>query len=196
MSQPPEPRDPYRPAPAPDDGVGWGPVSWWDGRTPEQVRTDRPATVVRLVQVMVLGALLELALGVLALATLDSSLLLALDDLREAAAQSETDVAGLAALVRQVAVVAVVAGTALSLVLWGLFARLFSRGTGRVPGTVLGSVNLVFSLFAVLGGGLLESVLRLGYLAVVVAGLVLLWRPVTSLWFRRVAAARAATGQP
>jgi hypothetical protein len=194
MSQPPEPRDPYRPVPPSPPG-GWGPVAWWDGRTPDQVRADRPESVARLVQVMVLGAVLELALGVLALATLDSALLLAVEDLREVAAQTGGDATSLASLVRQVAVVAVVLGTLVSLGLWGLFARLFSRAAGRTVGTVLGAVNLVFSLGAVLGGGLLEGVLRLGYLAVVVAGLVLLWRPATTLWWRRVAAARAATGQ-
>ena len=91
-----------------------------------------------------------------------------------------------------VAVGVVAVSTVLSVGLWLLFARLLDQGRARTAGLWLGAVNGIGLLLGVVGAvGLLEAALSLLSLGLVVAGLVLLWSPVTAAWFRAVAATRS-----
>jgi len=140
---------------------------------------------------MLAGAVTAVLQGVLAAATVDDLLADSAPDLEQIAIDSGLDAGRLNEVAGSVTIGVVVLSTVVSAGLWLLFARLFDRGSARVLGTVLGGLN---------GAGLLVGVfsptdvvgwaLSLVSAALVVAGLVLLWRPVTSAWFRAAAAAR------
>lgn len=219
MTQPDDPLDPYRlppPQPGPEGAPHGTPrqgpppqpeYPTYPGRPqaypqgyPDQpvgdgsvaaLQAQRPPSVTRLLQVMTAGAVITALQGVYALLTVDSTLAAAGSDLDQIAADSGMDPAQLASIASTSALVVGVASLVISVGLWVLFARLFSRGSGRVVGTVLGALNGVGSLFGLLQPVSAVSVLlNLVVLAAVVAGLVLLWVPTTSAWFRAVAAAK------
>lgn len=211
MSQPDDPVDPYRlpppghPAHPPQAGdplypppaggplyppPGWGPPPPGDGSL-AALQAQRPPSVQRLLQVMTAGAVLTALQGVYGLLTIDRSVASATTDLDQAALDAGMDPEALLAFVTTSAWVVGVVGLVVSVGLWVLFARLFSRGSARVLGTVLGALNGLGSLFGLLSPVSAVSVLlNLVVLAVIVLGLVLLWLPTTSAWFAAVAAAR------
>lgn len=152
---------------------------------------QKPPTVVSLRQVMVAGAVVAALQGLYGVLSVDDVMGESVPDLEQVAADAGVDAGTLASTASGVAIGVIVVGTLVSVGLWLLFARLFDRGSGRVVGTVLAAVNGFFLLLGVVQpAGPLEALLSLLSLALVVFGLVLLWRPVTTAWFRAVAAAR------
>jgi len=146
--------------------------------------------MVRLVQVMLAGAVLAVLSGVYGLVVFDSAMAEALPQMQEDPSLGGIDTGALAGLTRTVAFISVFVGSVVGAGLWVLFAWLLGRGQGRVLGSVLGAVNGVGtlgSLFFTID--LLELLLQLLTLAVVVGAMVLLWLPATSAWFRAVKAA-------
>jgi hypothetical protein len=190
------PQQPY-PQPYPQHPYGSAAPGPYPGGSVEEVQRQRPSSVTRLVQVMFLGALVALLANAYALFTVDSALAEAGADLDALATESGGDPAQLVDLVTTFGVVAIVVSGLLTIGLWLLFGWLFSQGRGRVAGIVLGIVNGALSALAFLGSLLavdpVDLLLQLLNLAVIVAGLVLLWRPATSAWFAAVAAARQRT---
>jgi hypothetical protein len=176
-------------------GAAWGPLGGpYDGASVDQLLADPPEPVRRLRQVMVAGAVLAGLTGAYGLLSIDRLLTEAAPDLDQAAAESGMDPAALADLVSSVGAVVLVVVTLVTVGLWLLFARLFSRGQGRVVGTVLGAINAVSGLTALVGVALgadpVELLLQTLTLVAVDTGLVLLWRPQTTAWFQAVTAAR------
>jgi len=152
--------------------------------------TSRPTTVSRLRQVMLAGAVAAVLQGVYAVLVVDDLLAESAPDLEQIAAESGLDAGRLSEVAGSVTVGVLAVSTVVTAGLWLLFAQLFDRGSARVLGTVLGGLNgaiLLVGLFA--PSDLVEWVLTLVSAALVAAGLVLLWRPVTSAWFRAAAAA-------
>lgn len=164
-------------------GRGSGPVSW---PTP-----DPPPAVVRLRQVMLTGAVAALLQGAYALLVADDVLARSAPELEQIARDSGLDAGRLVELTGTAFTVGVVLSTVVDVGLWLLFARLFDQGRGRVVGTSLGALNgatLLIGLLAPddLGAWLLTVVSA----SLVVAGIVLLWRPASVAWFGAVAATR------
>ncbi|WP_380169050.1 hypothetical protein [Jannaschia sp. R86511] len=154
------------------------------------VRADRPATVVRLVQLMWAGAVLAVLTGVYGLLSIDRAVAQVMPQLEADLAAAGVDPAAAVDGTGWLVAVGLVVSTVVAAGLWALFAWLLGRGQGRVVGTVLGAVNGVGSVWGLFQAlDLLELVLGLATLAVVAAGLVLLWRPTTSAWFLAVKAA-------
>ena len=215
MSQPPDAPDPYLPGqggPQPPPGQdpsqpqpyaqqpypqqpypqGWGQGG---GTSADEVRRNKPTTVVRLVQTMAAGAVLTVVSAAYGLLTVDEALEQEPPGLQQDAEQAGLDADTMIGLTSTVAVASVAVGALVATGLWVLFAWLFSRAQGRVVGTVLAALNGLGSLFAVATApDLVEGLLQALSLAVVVLGLVLLWRPATTAWFRAVAAARSSWG--
>lgn len=185
---------PGQPYGQPGQPYGYGAGGPYDGASVEQLRAEKPDSVVRLVQVMVLGAILSVLSGAYALLTIDDALAEVAVDLDGTAAEAGVDPAALADIAGAAGAVSIVLVTAVAAGLWLLFAALFSRGQGRVAGTVLGAINALgtlFGLFGLLAGaGPVEALLTLLDAAVITAGLVLLWVPASSAWFRAMSAAR------
>lgn len=219
MSQPPDAPDPYLPRPEgqqpypqpnpqqayqqpypqqayqqPYQQTWAGASDPTGGRSQDEVRRDRPTTVVRLVQLMWAGTVLAVLVGAYGLLSLDSAVEEATTEVEQDMVGSGLDPGAFAEVMGPVALVTVLLTTLVVAGLWGLFAWLLGRGQGRVVATVLGAVNGL----ATLGGlfftvDLVELLLQLLTLAVVVGALVLLWLPTTSAWFRAVAAAGRST---
>lgn len=193
--QPPDPyQRPTGPGGVPADpypGAASGEPSPWsgDGSPGPQGKPPRPSSVRTLLIVMVVGGVLALVAMALGLAGLDA----AVDEgLAEAGNVEGVDAATLETLTRSFGAVAVVLSGVVSAGLWFLFAWLFSRGSARVFGTVLGAVNAVGTLFAlVTAPDSLTLALSLVQLLVIVAALVLLWRRPTGDWFAAMKAARS-----
>ncbi len=151
----------------------------------------QPPAVVRLRQVMLSGAVAALLQGGYALLVVDDLLAVSAPELEQVARDSGMDAARFAEMTGTAFTVGVVVSTLLTAGLWLLFARLFDQGRARVPGTVLGALNgatLLLGLFA--PDDLVAWLLTVLSSALVVAGLVLLWRPAASAWFGAVAASR------
>lgn len=209
MSQPPGAPDPYlpqqgsQPQPYQQPAAPQQPYPQPDlsgnshdrpGRPSRAVPDDQPTSVVRLVQVMLAGAVLAVLSGAYLLVVLDTSMAEALPQMQQDPALEGVDTEALAGFTRSAVWVAVVLGSLVGAGLWALFAWLFGRGQGRVVGTVLGAVNGVVTvggLFLTLD--LIELLLQLLTLAVIVGAMVLLWLPATSTWFRAVKAADRST---
>ncbi|MFC3690024.1 hypothetical protein [Aquipuribacter hungaricus] len=161
------------------------------GQPSDLERAPRPPAVVRLGQVMLAGAVVAVLQGVHAAVAADDLLAGAAADLDEAATTSGLDPASFADLAGDVFLGVVLVVTVVTAGLWLLFARLFDRGSGRVVGTVLAALNGVTLVSGLLAPtDLLEWLLSAVMAALVVAGLVLLWRPASSAWFRAAAAGR------
>lgn len=201
-SQQPYPRQPYPEQPYPQQPYQqphqptWagGPSDPTGGRPQDEVRRDKPTTVVRLVQLMWAGVVLAVLVGAYGLLSLDSAVDEATTQVEQDLVGSGMDPGAFTEVMGPVALVTVLLTTLVVAGLWGLFAWLLGRGQGRVVATVLGAVNGL----ATLGGlfftvDLVELLLQLLTLAVVVGALVLLWLPTTSAWFRAVAAAGRST---
>ncbi len=177
----------YQPTGYPQGAGGQQPV--------EVVRAQRPPSVVRLVQVMLVGAVASVLIGVNGLLSLDTLLADVTADLDQVAADSGIDSAQLNDIVSSTTAGAVVVGMVLSAGLWLLFAWLFRQGSARVLGTVLGGINAVGAVFAVIAPtSLTDLLLQLLHLAAIVAAFVLLWRPATSAWFGAVRTAKQPAG--
>lgn len=183
-------QQPYQQQPYPQQPQGWG-----GGPGLDEVLRHKPATVVRLVQTMLAGAVLSLVGAAYGLLVFDEVVQSELPGLQQDAEQAGLDPDSMLGMTNTVAVVSIVVGALVAVGLWLLFAWLFNRGQGRVVGTVLGALNAAGSLFAlVTAADLVDGVLQALSLAVIVLALVLLWRPATSAWFRAVAAARSSWG--
>jgi len=141
---------------------------------------------------MLAGAVTAVLQGVYTAFVVDDLLADSAPDLEQIAADSGLDAGRLNEVAGSVTIAVVVASTVVAAGLWLLFARLFDRGSARVLGTVLGGLNGAGLLVGLLSPtDVVEWALTFVSAALVVAGLVLLWRPVTSAWFRAAAAARA-----
>lgn len=193
--QPPSTQQPYPQQPYPQQqpyqaGPGAGPSGPPGGRSLEDVRRDKPPVVKRLVQLMWVGAVITVLIGAYGLLSVGSVVAGTTSQVEQDLQGSGLDASSFTDVVGPLAVASVVVTTVVSAALWALFAWLLSRGQGRVAGTVLGVINGVGTLaglfFTV---GIVDLLLQLLTLAVIVAALVLLWRPATTAWFRAVKAA-------
>ena len=185
--------DPYRTPDAPGAITpgGYPPLAGPDGYAGADP-ADRPAAVGRLRQVMLAGAVAAVLQGGYAVVVVDDLLAVSAPDLEQVAADAGLDAGRFNELAGSVTIGVVILSTLVAAGLWLLFARLFDRGSARGPGTVLGGINGASLLVGLLAPtDLLEWVLTAVSAALVVAGLVLLWRPTTTAWFRAAAAARA-----
>lgn len=156
-------------------------------RSQDEVRRDKPASAVRLVQAMLAGAVVTVLSSAYAIFALDDIIAASLPDIEQVAVDLGTDTSTVVELATTFGVVAILVGTVVGAGLWLLFAWLFSRGQARVVGTVLGGLNALGTLLGLLGVvDAVELLLQLLSLVVVVLALVLLWLPTTSAWFRAV----------
>lgn len=191
--QPPQPWQPTDGQPYPGQPYPGQPYPGqpYPGQPSDLDRAPRPPAVVRLVQVMLAGAVVSVLQGVHAAFAADDLLLASAADLEETATASGIDPASFADLAGDVFLGVLLVVTVLTAGLWLLFARLFDRGSGRVVGTVLAGLHCVALLSGLLQPlDLLEWLLSAVMAALVVAALVLLWRPASSAWFRAAAAGR------
>ena len=193
MSQTDGSADPYRP---PDASGAITPGGYPPQGGPRGYANadpaDRAAAVGRLRQVMLAGAVAAVLQGVYAVVVVDDLLAVSAPDLERLAADAGVDARRLGELAGSVTTGLVILSTLVAAGLWLLFARLFDRGSARGPGTVLGGINGASLLVGLLAPtDLLEWLLTAVSAAIVVAGLVLLWRPTTTAWFRAAAAVRA-----
>lgn len=187
----PYPQQPYpqsypqQPYPAPAWGGETSPAGTGPGGVP------KPPSVVRLVQLMLAGAVAALLQGVYAAFVVDDLVAESRAEIGQVAADTGLDAARFADFMTTAFLVVLAVSTLVSVGLWLLFARLFDRGSGRVVGTVLGALNGATLLFGLLQpADVIEWVLTAVSAAIVVAALVLLWRPATSAYFGAVAASR------
>lgn len=178
--------DPTPPPPGPagqwpSDAPAAQPGPWAsDYRSPVAGPVSKPPPIATAVKLMYLGAALT-ALGVLAT-------LLQLDSVRDRIEDSDSSLTGSevdSAVAFTVGVVIVTALIGIGLWLWMASANGNGRSWARVVATILGGLNILFTLLGMVSGGstplsLLISVISLALAAYI---LWLLWRPESTQYY-------------
>lgn len=185
QNRPPE--EPSAATPPPSGPPAWsGPV---DGGTPAWGEpappSEPPQTLRRAAVLMYVGAGLSL-LGVLLT-------FLARDAIRDAIAENDTslsadDVDAAANLTIGVGVVVGLIGAGLWL--WMAYANKAGKSWARVVATILGGLNILFTLFSLSGGGGINLIINV--LSIALAGyiLYLLYRPESSAYYAAMSGKR------
>ncbi|WP_116947000.1 hypothetical protein [Jiangella endophytica] len=182
-----QPEQPWASTPPPSGPPAWsGPVdggasAWGDPAPP----AEPPQTLRRAAVLMYVGAGLSV-LGVLLT-------FLARDAIHDAIADSDSslsadDVDAAANLTIGVGVVVGLLGAALWL--WMAYANKAGKSWARVVATVLGGLNILFTLFSLSGGGGLNLIINALTIALAAYILYLLYRPESSAYYAAVSGKR------
>jgi hypothetical protein len=147
------------------------------GYQPEPV--EQPATIANAVKLMYVGAAVSLVGTLLTFVQIDAIRDSIEDD--ESLTASEVDT-----LVSVAVTTAVIAGlVGVGLWVWMAVKNGQGRSWARVVATVLGGLNILFTLFGLAGGGSTALSLLFSLLSIVLAGIILylLYRPESSRFY-------------
>lgn len=177
----PTPPPPGPAGPWPSDAPAAQPGPWAsDYRSPVAGPVAKPQTIVNAVKLMYLGAVLT-AVGVLATLLQVDTIRDTIEDNDSSLTSSEVD----SAVAFTIGFVIVSALISIGLWLWMASANGQGKSWARVVATVLGGLNILFTLLGVVSGGstplsLLISVISLALSAYI---LWLLWRPESTRYY-------------
>ncbi|TDE00912.1 hypothetical protein [Jiangella asiatica] len=181
--QPPSSQPPPNQPPAwtgSNEGISGG---WGDPST--AARPEPPAQILTAAKLMYVGAVLS---GLLLLFTF-----LSRDAIRDAVEDSDSSLSAdeIDAAVNLTIGVGIVVGLiGVGLWLWMAAANKAGKSWARVVATILGGLNILFTLFSLSGGGGLNLIVNVVQIALAAYILYLLYRPESSQYYAAVSGSR------
>jgi hypothetical protein len=172
--------------PPPYSAPGQGPPAYpgqpYGGQPDTPVdRPEPPSSILAAVKLMYVGAGLSL-LGILFTFTARGSIRDQLAEDNPGYTASELDTAVNVAVIGAV----VIGGLSIALWLWMAYANKHGQGWARIVATVLGGLNIVFTLFSLTQSAGFGIILNFASIALAGAILFLLYRPDSSAYYNAV----------
>lgn len=177
----PTPPPPGPPGQWPSDAPAAQPGPWAsDYRSPAAGPMAKPQTILQAVKLMYVGAGLTV-LGVLASLLQVDTIRDSIEDSDSSLTSSEVD----SAVAFTMAFIVVTALIGVGLWLWMASANGNGKSWARVVATVLGGLNILFTLLGVVSGGSTPLSLLISVVNLVLAGYILwlLWRPESTQYY-------------